>query len=137
MSDALLLSRVILVVHFAFVLGVILLVPLILIGAWRGWNWIRNPKIRVIHLAMIGIVALEALIGIFCPLTVWEQALRRSAGEETYEGSFVGYWISRLLYYDFEPWVFTVVYGIWSAIILALYFLIPPAKSSKKNEAHY
>jgi hypothetical protein len=131
MFDALLLSRAILVAHFAFVLSVILLVPLILIGAWRGWHWIRNPKIRVIHLLMIGIVALEAIIGIFCPLTTWEQALRHSVGEETYEGSFVGYWIGRLLYYDFEPWVFTVAYCIWGALILALYVLIPPKRSNR------
>ena len=128
MFDALLLSRVILVLHFAFVLGVILPIPLILIGAWRRWKWIRNLKLRIIHLAMIGIVTLEALIGIFCPLTVWEQALRRSAGEESYEGSFVGYWLSRILYYDFEPWIFTLAYCILSALILALYFFIPPTR---------
>src|SRR4051794_28695054 len=113
MFDALLLSRLILVFHFAFVLSVILLVPLILIGAWRGWKWIRNPAIRIAHLSMIGIVALEALLGVFCPLTVWEKALRLRAGEEAYEGSFIGYWVSSLLYYDFEPWVFTVVYCFW------------------------
>lgn len=82
---------------------------------------------------MIGIVALEAIIGIFCPLTVWEQALRRSAGEEIYEGSFVGYWINRLLYYDFEPWVFTVVYCVWGILTLTLYFLIPPKEGPSEE----
>lgn len=80
---------------------------------------------------MIGIVVLEALVGVFCPLTFWEQALRRQAGEESYEGSFVGYWVSRLLYYDFEPWIFTLVYCILGALILALYFFIPPTKRGK------
>jgi hypothetical protein len=131
MIDALLLSRIILMLHFAFVIGVILPIPLILIGVWRRWKWIRNPTFRIIHLSMIGIVVLEALIGIFCPLTVWEQALRRQAGEESYEGSFVGYWISRLLYYDFEPWIFTLAYCILGALILALYFFIPPTKGEK------
>ena len=131
MFDALLISRVILILHFVFVLGVVLPVPLILIGAWCRWKWIRNPKFRMVHLLMIGIVAVEAVIGIFCPLTIWEQALRRKAGEETYEGSFVGHWVSRLLYYHFEPWVFTLVYCTWGVLILTLYFLVPPKKLNK------
>jgi hypothetical protein len=128
--NALQLSRTVLVLHFIFVLGVILPVPLILVGAWRRWRWIRNRKLRFLHFIMIGIVALEALIGIVCPLTEWEQGLRRAAGEQSYEGSFVGYWISRLLYYEFEPWVFTLAYCFWVVLVLALYFLIPPQPSS-------
>lgn len=121
-------ADLILVVHFAFVLGVILPVPLILIGAWRKWRWIRDRKFRIIHLSMIGIVVAESLVGIFCPLTAWERALREQAGELTYEGSFIEHWLGKLIYYEFDSWVFTVAYVTYALVIVALWFLIPPAK---------
>ena len=42
-----------------------------------------------------------------CPLTDWEQRLRKMAGEGDYTGDFIGYWAHRLIFYDAPPWVFT------------------------------
>lgn len=123
------LADIIMVLHAFFVLGVVMPVPLILIGVWRKWSWIRNRRFRVGHLSMMGIVVAEAVIGIACPLTVWEQALRTRAGEVAYEGSFIAHWVGRFLYYDFEPWVFTSVYLAFGGLILALYRWVPPKRS--------
>lgn len=122
------LADIILVVHFLFVLGVVFPVPLILIGAWRNWRWIRNRRFRIIHLSMIGIVVGESLIGIFCPLTEWEQALRARAGRPRYEGSFIEHWLSQVIYYEFDTWIFTLVYVIYGLLIAALYHWVPPTK---------
>jgi hypothetical protein len=46
------------------------------------WGWIRNPWFRFSHLAMIAIVAVEAINGWRCPLTTWEDQLRVAAGQE-------------------------------------------------------
>src|SRR5690606_21035522 len=53
----LLLADFILVIHFAFVLFVVLGLPLIWLGAVAGWQWIRNLRYRVTHLAAILIVS--------------------------------------------------------------------------------
>ena len=121
-----LIADVILVVHFAFVLFVVGGFALILLGAALGWGWIRNPAFRYGHLGAIVFVALEALVGMACPLTVWEDALRRTSGDDS---SFVGRWVSRLLYYDLPPWVFTTAYVLFALAVVAAIVWIPPRRS--------
>jgi hypothetical protein len=120
-----LLADAILVVHFAFVLFVVGGFALILLGAARGWRWIRSPAFRYLHLGAIVFVALEAIIGIACPLTVWEDAVRRASVEDP---SFVGRWVSRLLYYDLPPWVFTAAYILFALAVIATIVWIPPRR---------
>lgn len=122
-------ADVLLIVHFLYVLCIVLPVPLILIGGLRRWPFVRNPWFRNIHLGMVGIVIVQTLFGLFCPLTTWEQNLRRSVGEGTYyEKSFIEHWVGRMLYYDFPPWVFATVYLVFGCFVIALYFLIPPRR---------
>ena len=72
------------------------------------------------HLAAIVFVALEALLGYSCPLTLWEDALRGGLRS----GSFVGRWVQRALYYNAPAWVFTVLYVAWAAAsAITLYFV--------------
>ena len=59
----------------------------------------------------------EALFGIPCPLTDWEQRLRISAGEASYSGDFIGYWAHQLIFYDAEPWVFTTIYILFGLAV--------------------
>jgi hypothetical protein len=120
------LADAILVAHFGFVLFVVLGLALIVAGGARGWRWVRNRSFRVLHLAAILVVAAEALAGIACPLTVWESALRgpRAGGPE----EFVPRWVSRLLYYDFPPWVFTSAYVLFAAAVVAAWRFVPPER---------
>jgi hypothetical protein len=96
---------------------------LILAGAIRGWRWIRNPAFRYAHLAAIAFVAIEALAGVACPLTLWEDALRQTAPEAP---SFIARWVSRLLYYDLPSWVFSVIYVLFAVAVGVTLWLIPP-----------
>ena len=68
---------------------------------------------------MIGIVVAEGLAGMRCPLTVWEGQLRKSAGQITYAGDFIGYWTNRLLFFQAPRWVFTVCYAVFGLAVLA------------------
>ena len=116
-----------LVLHFAIVVFIVGGLILTWIGAWRSWGWVRNRWLRWLHLGAIGFVALEALIGMACPLTEWEDALRGGARAE----SFVGRWVQYFLYYRAPEWVFTVLYVAWAAAALVTLRLVPPRKRAR------
>ena len=71
-----LLADALLVIHFAFVVFVVVGFLLILLGLLARWTWVHNRKFRITHLAAIGIVVLQAWFGQLCPLTICENALR-------------------------------------------------------------
>ena len=120
------LADALLVVHFliaAFIVGGL---PLVWVGALRGWRWVRNPAFRYLHLAAIAFVALEAVLGIACPLTVWEDLLRGGLQPQ----SFVGRWVYWLLYYRAPEWVFTAAYVLWAGATLLTLRLVPPRRGN-------
>jgi hypothetical protein len=119
-----LLADIVLIVHFAFVLFVVGGLALIWIGAAAGWEWVRSFWFRVAHLAAIVFVAGEALVGIWCPLTVWEARLRGVAAEK----SFVSQWVHRMLFYDFPEWVFTIAYVLFALVVAATWWWLRPTK---------
>ncbi|MFO0893057.1 MAG: DUF2784 domain-containing protein [Isosphaeraceae bacterium] len=120
------LADAIVVFHACYVAFIVLGLAAILAGICLGWGWVRNLRFRLVHLAMIGIVVGEALAGIPCPLTIWENQLRRQAGQAGYPGDFLGYWAHRLIFYRAEPWVFTVLYVTFGLAVLAAFILAPP-----------
>ncbi len=118
------MADVLLVVHFAIAAFIVAGLVLTWLGAALGWAWIRNRWFRYAHLAAIVFVAAEALLGVACPLTVWEDFLRGTVQAE----SFVGRWVRRLLYYEAPPWVFTAAYVAWAAATLVTLKLVPPRR---------
>ena len=124
-------ADVILVVHFAFVLFVVAGLLLTWLGAALQWPWVRNRSFRVAHLLAICFVASEALLGVMCPLTVWEDALRGTANES----GFLARWVHALMFYRFPEWVFTVAYISFALVVALTYWLVPPARAEKKNRA--
>ena len=125
-----LLADFILFVHFAFVVFVVGGFALILLGALLRWAWVRNPVFRYVHVGAIVFVAIEALAGMACPLTVWEDALRRSSPDAP---GFIGRWVGRLLYYDLPEWVFATAYVLFAGAVIASLILIPPRRRRPGN----
>jgi len=121
------LADLILLVHAALAAFVVLVLPLVWVGAWRDWNWTRNRLLRYAHAAAILVVAAEALAGSICPLTRWEDALRAGADGR----SFIGRWVARLLYYDLPEWTFTLAYVVFALAVLATLRLVPPRRPSR------
>ncbi len=144
------MADLILYIHCLYVLCVILPVPLIIIGGIRGWKFVRNVWFRMIHLLLIVIVVMESVFGIPCPLTVWEYQARYENGTSGYDRSFLSEWVADRLFYEFDPWIFTVLYisyfqysphhnNIWPLLNDFLFFLpsqgllrlpLPPAHDS-------
>ena len=123
MSD--LAADAVLILHFAFVLFVVGGLAMVWIGAAAGWRWVRNGWFRAAHLAAIAFVAAEALAGVWCPLTVWEDALRGTRADK----SFIARWIHRVLFYDLPEWVFTVSYVLFALVVAATWWIVRPGKT--------
>jgi hypothetical protein len=117
----------ILVLHFAFVLFVVGGLAAIWIGAALGRRWVHNVWFRVVHLAAILFVVAESLAGVWCPLTVWEDALRGTREDM----SFVARWIHRVMFYSFPEWVFTTAYIAFALAVIATYWIVPPRRTQK------
>ncbi|MEN8211749.1 MAG: DUF2784 domain-containing protein [Thermodesulfobacteriota bacterium] len=122
----LIIADVLLLLHVLVVVFVVAGLIVIYAGRALAWSLIRNPWFRSLHVAAIGIVALQSWVGIICPLTTWEMSLRNQAGDTVYSGSFIAHWLESLLYYQAPAWVFTVVYTIFGALVIASWFFVRP-----------
>ena len=83
-----LLADVVVVLHLGFVLFV-------LGGGVLVWRW---PRVAWLHLpAVVWGVGIE-WVGAVCPLTPWENWLRRQSGVAVYHGDFVERYFLPVLY---------------------------------------
>jgi hypothetical protein len=122
------LAAAVVVVHFLIVLFVVAGLPLVYLGVALRWAWVRNRRWRLLHLAAIVVIAAESLLGIACPLTVWEDTLR---GRQSAIG-FIERWIDRLLFYEAPAWMFTAAYVSFAALVLVTWFAVPPIRGARK-----
>ena len=99
------------------------------VGAWRRWPGVRAPLFRYAHLGVMLFVAVEALLGVMCPLTVWEDVLRGGAQRD----GFVAHWVGRLIYYDLPSWVFTTAYVALAIALIITLILVPPRRIRRKR----
>ena len=118
------LADAILVVHAAFVLFVVGGLVATWIGLALGLPFARNPWFRNLHLAAIAFVVLESLLGMMCPLTVWEYQLR---GEQS-EAGFIQRWVRALLFWSWPGWVFTTIYVAFGLLVAFTWWRFPPRR---------
>ena len=135
MSPALyrLAADALLLLHVLFVAFVVLGLAMVLVGWFAGWRWVRNPWFRTAHLAAIGVVVLQAWLGVICPLTTWEMALRERAGDAVYAGAFIAHWLEAILYYDAPPWVFTACYTAFAVLVILSWVWVRPRRFSDQK----
>ena len=120
------LADAVVLLHFAYVVFVVLGMAAILAGIALHWSWVRNFWFRIVHFLLIAVVAAESLCGILCPLTAWEDGLRELAGEPGQPRSFIGYWIDKLLFVNVPPWVLATCYCVFGLAVLLTLILAPP-----------
>ena len=124
-----------LIIHALFIAFVVFGLVLVVAGVFRNWHWVRNPWFRFIHLGAIGIVVIQAWLNIICPLTIWENNLREKAGEATYAGSFIQHWLHKVIFYQAEAWVFTLIYTAFAALVVLAWYLAPPSSFPRRRES--
>jgi hypothetical protein len=118
----LLLAEAVLLVHFtvtAFNAAMLILVPL---GA-RRWQWVRNRRLRLAHLVMMLLIALQTVLGQHCPLTLLEAALRAQQDDGRL---FLMRRLGSVLYWDLPLEAFLGAYLMCSLWSLILWTLVPP-----------
>ena len=128
----LLAADITLFLHTSFVAFVVIGLILIFVGNAFTWRWVRNPWFRWLHLLAILVVVLQSWLGVICPLTTLEMALRSRAGDIVYPGTFVSHWLEKILYYDAPAWLFAVCYTAFAALVVASWFWVRP-RAIRKN----
>jgi hypothetical protein len=123
-----LLADLVGLVHGAIVLFIVAGQVAILVGWALGWGWTRRPVFRFAHLGAITFVVVQTWLGQLCPLTAWENDLRRLAKQEGVGESFIAYWLNRLLYYQVPHEIFVAAYTAFGALVLATFLLYPPRR---------
>ena len=107
-----LVADLVVVVHFMFVLFVVL----------GGLLVLRWPRLAYLHLPAATWGVLIEFAGWVCPLTPLEQSLRLRAGEQGYPGSFIEHYLLPLLYPSALTRTLQVALGIIViAVNLAIY----------------
>ena len=115
----------ILVLHFAIIAFNVAGCVLIPLGAWRGWRWVRELWWRLAHLLSLAVVAVQAVLGRACFLTIWQGDLAGSAHvQPLIEG-----WVDRLIYWPLPVWVFALAYVVVFAYVIALWIWVRPRRS--------
>ena len=112
----------ILALHLAVI--VFNLVGLIAIpfGAWRGWSFVHAPIWRLTHVATWGVVAVQAIFGRACILTLWQTALEGKAGTDE---PMVMRWVNSVIFWPLPMWLFSVIYVLAFGCVLALLWIVP------------
>jgi hypothetical protein len=128
----LLAADVMLLLHVLFVAFVVFGLLAVFAGAPLSWGWVRNPLFRSIHLVAIVIVAAQVWLGLVCPLTSLEMALRAKAGQAVYGGTFMSHWLQELLYYDAPDWVFKAAYTAFAILVAVSWLWVRPRPFRKR-----
>lgn len=82
---------------------------------------------RLAHLLSLALVAVQALLGRVCFLTLWQADL---AGAAQVQPLIAG-WVNRLIYWPLPLWVFAAGYTVIFVYVVVLWFLVPPQRGSQ------
>lgn len=122
-----LLADLIVAVHFLYVMFAVGGQVIIMVGWVCRWQFIKQSTFRISHLIAVAFVALEAVMGIICPLTEWEYNLRQVAGQSVNRDlSFIARLVHTIIFYDFPPWIFTFIHVSFGVLVILTFIFIPP-----------
>lgn len=115
-------GQLVLALHVAvigFNVAGLIAIPL---GARLGWRFVRVRWLRLLHLGLLAVVAVQAVLGEACFLTYWQDDLTGGGREDP----LIMRWVNSVVYWPLPMWVFTTVYLAVFAYVLALWRWVPP-----------
>ncbi len=87
---------------------------------------------RTLHLFGIAYVSFLAILGKYCPLTIWENSLRAKYDPTlTYSGSCIVHYIEKLIYLDVNLLVILIPTIFIAIFTLVVFIIKPPTKVRK------
>lgn len=125
------LADLVLIGHVAFVAFVVCGLLIVWLGHGPfAWGWVDAWVFRLLHAAAIAFVVAESWLGIACPLTLLERALRMRSGGAALgaDERWIEHGLSRLLFYDAPSWIFTLTYTLFGCAVLATWLRFPPRR---------
>jgi hypothetical protein len=120
------LADAVLVLHLAFLLFVML-------GGFLAWRW---PRVLWAHLVAVAIGVVSITIGFDCPLTSWEQSLRRRGGQHAYTDGFVDHYLTGRVFPHGYDWAAQLVIAMCIVVSWAGFFQRRRRGSSPYDAAH-
>ena len=121
-----LIADIVLFFHFCVVIFITFGFVLIPMGYNLDWLWIKNKKLRLLHLGMMIFITIETLLGMACPLTILENNLRDINENQL----FVSKWMNEIIYWDFPSKFFIVLYCLSLGWTFLMWKIFPPVKKS-------
>lgn len=122
------LADIIVVMHFAWIL--FMLIGFIFTIAGFFWKrFFDRWLFRTVHLFGIIYVSTLALMGKYCPLTIWENTLRQEYDPNlTYPGSFMIHYAEKLVYPDINPLIIQIPTTFIAVFSILAFIIKPPQK---------
>jgi hypothetical protein len=117
------LAQTVLAAHLGVIAFNVLGLIAIPVGAALRWRWVRIRWWRLLHLATWTVVAVQALLGRACFLTIWQDRLTGATPEPLIER-----WVNGLIYWPLPIWVFGAMYLALFAAVIALWRIVPPGR---------
>ncbi|MFL5297385.1 MAG: DUF2784 domain-containing protein [Phenylobacterium sp.] len=118
------LGQLVLAAHLAVIAFNVAGLVVIPLGARLGWAWVRVRWWRLLHLASWAVVAVQAVLGRACFLTIWQDQLTGAAAEPP----LIMRWVNRIIYWPLPIWVFGAIYLVLFATVVALWWAVPPRR---------
>jgi hypothetical protein len=116
------LAGAVLAVHLAVIAFNLFGLVAIPLGGWLGWRFVRVAWWRWLHLASMALVALQAVAGQACFLTILQARL---TGEQAAPTPMIMGFVNRLVFWPLPFWVFVALYVALFAYVVALIWLVP------------
>ena len=117
-----LFSEIVLLFHFCIFLFMILSFFLIPLGYFQKWKWVKNKYYRLIHLILMGIIFIETILGLMCPLTILENFLRNNIEIN----NKITQIIHQIMYWDLPTYQFIILYLLSLLYLIFLWFFFKP-----------
>ena len=118
----LLASDTVLIAHLAVIAFNLFGLVAIPLGGWLNWRFVRVRWWRWLHLASMAVVAVQALAGRACFLTILQDEL---AGASAARPPLIMRLVNGMMFWPMPLWAFTVLYVVLLLYVVVLLRLVP------------
>lgn len=122
------LADIIVAIHFAWIVFMVIGFIWTVAGFWQK-SFFDSWLFRTLHVFGIIYVSTLAIMGRYCPLTIWENSLRaKYAPGLVYPGSFVIHYAEKLVYPEINPLLIRIPTTFIAVFTVVMFIIRPPKK---------